>query len=92
MVISCNHAPVHQVVPILTKFSCNSLQLMYSTGGIFFSNYIFDPKCNLGVTMYIQYEFSTSSVQEKKKNKQTPSKGIFWEEEFYFTSFNSILI
>lgn len=66
---------------------------MYSTGGIFFSNYIFDPKCNLGVAMYIQYEFSTSSVQgKKKKNKQTPSKGIFWEEEFYFTSFNSILI
>lgn len=90
MVISCNHAPVHQVVPILTKFSCNSLQLMYSTGGIFFSNYIFDPKCNLGVAMYIQYEFSTSSVQEKK-NKTNKHRARVYFGKRSFISLLSIL-
>lgn len=53
-----------------------------STGGIFFSDYILDPKCSLGVATYIQYdfsEFSNSFVQGKKK----PQGKDLWEEELY---------
>lgn len=80
MLISCNHVPVQQVVLIVTRFLCNSLQLMYSTGGILFGDYILDPKCSLGVATHIQYEFSNSSVQGKKNPQR---KSILWEEEFY---------
>lgn len=46
--------PCAASVLLLTSYPCSFLQLIHSTGGIFFSDCIFDLKHSQGVAIYIQ--------------------------------------
>lgn len=72
-----------------TDYPCSSLQLIHSTGWIFFSEYIFAAKYSLGVAAHIQYEFLEQFCPAKKHRARVSMCG---ERSRYLSLFESLKV